>query len=146
MSYWDTSALAKLYVSEADSPYFLQLVATTDKPIISSAITVIEVLCVLYRKERERALKPGGGERIYQKFKSDINAGRILTIPFTRAVEAEAEKVAAQVFAHGKTILILRSSDLIHVSTAVSSKAREFVATDARLREAAGFVGLHLLP
>jgi predicted nucleic acid-binding protein len=75
MSYWDTSALVKLYVAEVDSPYFLQLLGNTDEPIVTSAIVTTEVLCVLYRKEQARGLKPGGAKTIYQKFKSSIGAG-----------------------------------------------------------------------
>ena len=89
MVYWDTSALLKLYVSEADSPYFLRLVVGSGESIISSSIASAEVLCVLYRKERARALKPGGARRVFGRFLADIHAGRILTIPFGRDVEIE---------------------------------------------------------
>ena len=145
MAYWDTSALVKLYVAEADSPYFLQLIAKSDEPVVSYAIAAAEVLCVLYRKEHARALKRGAARRLYRKFQTDVNAGRILTIPFGRDVEVEAEKLVRLVFAQPKPLLI-RSLDLIHVSTALSSKATRLVATDARLREAATLAGLNLLP
>jgi len=52
VSYWDTSALVELYIAEADSPYFLQLIAGGDEPIVSPAIVTAEILCVLYRKEQ----------------------------------------------------------------------------------------------
>jgi predicted nucleic acid-binding protein len=51
VAYWDTSALVKLYVTEADSSYFFQLISKTDEPIISSAVATAEALCVFYRKE-----------------------------------------------------------------------------------------------
>ncbi len=145
MSYWDTSALVKLYVAEVDSPYFLQLLGNTDEPIVSSAIVATEVLCVLYRKEQARALKPGGAKPIYQKFKSDVKAGRILTIPYSQDVEAEAEKLVRREYRLSQPVL-MRSLDVIHISTALSSKITELVATDARLREIARLVGLHLIP
>jgi uncharacterized protein with PIN domain len=82
VAYWAASALAKLYVVEPDSPFFLELISATAEPVITSAITTAEVLCVLYRKEHVRALKPGAATRVYRKFLSDVNAARILTIPF----------------------------------------------------------------
>ena len=145
MSYWDTSALVKLYIAEADSPYFLQLIAGGDEPIDSSAIVTAEILCVLYRKEQARALKGGGAGRIYGKFSQDVRTGRILTVPYGRDVEAQAEKLARLVFNRPRPILI-RSLDMIHVSTALSSRARDLVATDTRLREVAVLAGLHVLP
>jgi uncharacterized protein with PIN domain len=66
VAYWDTSALVKLYVTEPDSSYFIQLIAKTDEPIISSAVAITEALCVFYRKEHALALKSGGARRIYQ--------------------------------------------------------------------------------
>jgi alpha-L-rhamnosidase len=70
---------------------------------------------------------------------------RILTIPFGRDVEFEAEKLIRHVFARPQPVLV-RSLDLIHLSMALSAGARTFVATDARLRNAAFLAGLKLLP
>jgi len=145
MDYWDTSALVKLYVAEADSAYFLQLLTTKDEPIASSAIAAAEVLCVLFRKEQAGALRRGGGRRIYSKFKSDVSAGRILTIPYSHDVEAEVEKVASRVFTR-KGVVLIRSLDLIHVATALSGGARDLVTTDVRLREVSKIVGLNVIP
>ncbi|HEV8130763.1 MAG TPA: type II toxin-antitoxin system VapC family toxin [Acidobacteriota bacterium] len=145
MSYWDTSALVKLYVAEVDSAYFLQLLTTQDEPIASSAIATTEVLCVLYRKEQAGALRSGAARRIYSKFGSDVSSGRILTIPYSRDVEAEAEKLVSRVFARKRPVS-LRSLDVIHVATALSGGARELVTTDAKLREVSKLVGLNILP
>jgi predicted nucleic acid-binding protein len=145
MAYWDTSALAKLYVAEADSPYFLRLIAKSDEAVVSSVIAAAEMLCVLYRKEHAQALKLGAAKHVYRKFQADVNAGRILTVPFGHDAEGEAEKLARLGFAQPKPVLT-RSLDLIHVSTALSAKATIFVAADVRLREAADLAGLNLLP
>jgi predicted nucleic acid-binding protein len=145
VTYWDTSALVKLYIAETDSPYFLRLIAEGDEPIVCSAIATTEVLCVLYRKERARALRAGGARRIYAKFDQDVRSGRILTVPYGQDVEAQAEKLVKLVFARPRPILI-RSLDVIHVSTALSSRSRDLVATDTRLREVAILAGLSVLP
>jgi len=62
VNYWDTSALLKLYVPEHDSGYFLDLVVSSGRPIVSSAIAAAEILCTLYRKECAGDLKSGGGD------------------------------------------------------------------------------------
>jgi predicted nucleic acid-binding protein len=145
VAYWDTSALLKLYVAEPDSTYFLELAVDLDEPIVSSAMAATEVLCVLYRKELGRALKPGGAERTYLQFRSDVDAGRVVMIPYGRDVEAEVEKLVEVVFARSPALL-LRSLDAVHVGSALSSRSRSVVATDDRLRKVAVTAGLDVLP
>ena len=145
MAYWDTSAIVKLYVAEDDSPDFLRLVVGMDEPILSSAITTTEVLCTLRRKEYSGALKRGGARAIFRRFSADVDAGRILTIPYGPDIEAEAEKLVRLAFAQPRPVMV-RSLDVIHVSTALSSKAKLVIATDVRLREAAALAHLRVLP
>ena len=145
MAYWDTSAIVKLYVAEDDSPDFLQLVTSMDEPILSSAITTTEVLCTLHRKEYAGALKHGGARVIFRRFSADVNAGRILALPYGPDVEAEAEKLVRIAFAQPRPVM-LRSLDVIHVSTALSSKAKVVIATDVRLRDVAALAHLKVLP
>lgn len=145
MAYWDTSAIIKLYAAEEDSPFFLQLVANMDEPILSSTIMPTELLCALYRKEYGGALKRGGAKGIFRKFSADVGAGRILTIPYGPDVEAEAENLVRLAFAQPRPVMI-RSLDVIHISTALSSKTNLIIATDARLREVAALVRLDVLP
>ena len=144
MAYWDTSALLKLYVTESDSPYFDSL-AETSEPIFSSEIVIPETLCALHRKEHSGDLRRGGARTVFRKFSADIDAGRIVTIPYGRDVIAEAQKVVALAYGRPKPFLI-RSLDVIHIASAVVSKARALIATDTRLREAAALVGLDLIP
>jgi predicted nucleic acid-binding protein len=146
VAYWDTSALVKLYVAEDDSRTFLDLLVRMDEPIVSSAITTTEVLCTLHRKEHAGALKRGGARAVFRKFNSDVNEGRILAIPYSRAVQAEGERLVKLAFAQPKPIFV-RSLDVIHVSTAMSSKATLMITTDdARLRDAAALVHLKVFP
>jgi predicted nucleic acid-binding protein len=145
VAYWDTSALVKLYVTEADSSYFLQLISKTDEPIISSALATTEALCVFYRKEHALALKSGGARRIYRKFRTDVAAGRITTIPYGSDVEAESERVVRLAFV-GPHPVLLRSLDVIHVASALVGRVHEIVTTDVRLREVAALVGLKVAP
>lgn len=144
MIYWDASALLKLYVAEPDSPDF-DLIANTEDPIVSSAIVSTEVLCALYRKEHAGDLRPGAAKTVFRKFLSDAQTGRIILIPFGDDVVTKAEHLVKLAIEQPRPVLI-RTLDVIHVSSALVSKARALVATDARLREVAALVRLKVLP
>ena len=90
LSYWDSSALIKLYAPEPDSPYFLSLIAQAQRPPFSSEIARAEVLCTLYRKEYAGDLKPGAAATLFARFVSDAAAGHLVLIPNGADVTAEA--------------------------------------------------------
>lgn len=143
--YWDTSALLKLYVAEPDSAYFLQLLEGHEDPVLSSSIVTTEVLCALYRKEHAGDLKRGAAATVFRRFLGDVDAGRILTIPYGADVRSEAHTVVRLAF-HRPRPLAIRSLDAIHIGSALAAKARILVATDLRLREVASLAQLKVLP
>ena len=61
MQYWDTSTLAKLYVSESDSAQFAAYLAATG-PVTTSELARWELFRVLARKEAESMLPTGAAE------------------------------------------------------------------------------------
>ena len=103
------------------------------------------MLCALYRKERAGDLKPGGSKAVFRKFIADTNAGRIVTIPYGVDVAAEAETLVQLAFDQPKPIMV-RSLDVIHVSSALAIGAKALVATDARLRRLTALTPLEVLP
>jgi predicted nucleic acid-binding protein len=143
--YWDTSAILKLYIAERDSSSFLDLIAHAESQVLSSAIASVEMLIVLHRKERSGDLKPGSARIIFEKFLDDKRQGRVIEIPFGPGVVEEARNLAKLVFRQPHPML-LRSLDAIHVSSAITAKARSIVATDVRLRQIALLTGLQVLP
>lgn len=145
MLYWDTSALLKLYVSEPDSPYFLDLIAGSEEPILSCNIAEVEVLCALYRKEQAGDLKTGAAGILFEEFLSDLSTGRILSIPYGMDTVEESRNLINSVY-RKKRPLTIRSLDVIHLASALLSKAKSLVTTDGRLREAAKLSGLQVLP
>ena len=145
MHYWDTSALLKLYVSEADSAFFLELISRTHEPVATSAIANAEVLCALSRKESVGDLKLGGASTVFRRFRADCLAGRILLIPYGLDLLPVMERLARLAFERRPPILV-RSLDLIHLATAVAGKATTLVATDQRLRELAPLLPMDVLP
>ena len=58
MSYWDTSALSKLYVPEPDSTDFVQK-AASESVIFSARLALYEMRRVAFRKESTGLIPPG---------------------------------------------------------------------------------------
>ncbi len=145
MEYWDTSAILKLYVSEQDSAYFLQLLAKSSSPIASSAVAAVEMLSALARKEFAGGLKRGGGDALFRKFQTDCAAGRVILLPYGRDVVEEAARLLKVAQGPPGPVMI-RTLDLIHLASASLAKARTMVATDQRVRAFASTVGLQVLP
>ncbi len=145
MTYWDTSALVKLYVAESDSPGFLVLARQTEGPMLSSSIAAVEALCTLHRKERDGDLSAGGARLLFREFASDVKAGRIITVPYGADVAVEAEKLVHLAFGQPRPVLV-RTLDAIHLASALAVKAKVMVAADARLRDLASLAGLRVLP
>ena len=145
MNYWDTSALIKLYAPEPDSPYFLELIAQAEEPLLSSDITHAEVLCTLYRKEHAGDLAVGAAESLFDRFLGDTDVGRIVLIPNGLEVTQRAHALVKQAYSQPQPLLI-RSLDAIHVASALTAPATTVVATDTRLREVAKLLGLAVLP
>ncbi|CAN5880147.1 hypothetical protein BH24DEI2_BH24DEI2_07950 [soil metagenome] len=145
MRFWDTSALLKLYAFEPDAAYFLNLVANDARPLLTADIAREEMLCALYRKELSGDVKPGEARVLFNRFLEDERNGRIIVIPNGQDVLAEAERLVKRCYAQTPPLTV-RSLDVIHVASALVSKADAVVATDARLRDAAGVMGLNVLP
>lgn len=77
MSYWDTSALAKLFVAEPDSTLFERHAAESAAPAVTAEITVLEMRRVAYRKEVAGVLQPGTAEATLADLDADVAAGSI---------------------------------------------------------------------
>ena len=145
MDYWDTSALLNLYVPEHDSAYFLDLIAETKEPLISSAIATTEMLCALHHKERKGDIKPGGAKALFRRFRADCQMGRIALVPYGIDVAAEVEKLIDLGFGESRNAMV-RSLCLIHLASASIAKAKRLVATDRTVRELASRLRFELLP
>lgn len=145
MSYWDSSALVKLYSKESDSAVFEQFAAgATTVPVISR-LGLYEVATTVSRKEAEGGLSPGSAQTIQQRLLQDGDDGRIRVVEFSANVERPFQVLLAQCFQKVPPQYI-RTLDAIHLASAIAVGESEIVATDKRLREAALFLGLKVFP
>jgi predicted nucleic acid-binding protein len=145
MTYWDTSALLKLYVAEPESEAIARLAASCEGPLLSSAIAPVEMVSTLARKEHVGELRRDGSREIFEKIAEDIAAGRLSLVPFGDDVVLESARIARLGYGRKRPVMV-RALDLIHLASAAVSRSRSIVTTDRRMRELAGKAGLAVLP
>lgn len=144
MSYWDTSALAKLYLQEADSLQFRTLAATTNR-IVTAALARHELQTVFRRREADGALVHGETVFLYNALTDHIAAGSILIQPETPDVEREFSLVLKECFEQPFPVF-LRTNDALHLAAAKVADETDFVTADQRQRTAALFLGFTVFP
>jgi predicted nucleic acid-binding protein len=131
MSYWDTSALGKLYLPEADSPAFAQKAAHATV-IITAKLALHEMRRAAFRKESDGLIAANTAEVVLSQVDRDIGAGQIRVMEMDIQTEAEFNAIIARCYRHAPPIPI-RTFDAIHLATARVAGATEVVAADRRL-------------
>ncbi len=144
MSYWDTSALGKLYLLEPDSADFAQK-AAIDSAIVTTKLALYEMRRVAFRKESEGFIQAGTAESVLAQVNLDIAAGQIRIVEVDARVEAEFNVIMATCYRHTPPLPI-RTLDALHLASARADNQMELVATDKRLRDAAKLLGFSLFP
>jgi predicted nucleic acid-binding protein len=94
MSYWDSSALVKLYVQESDSAKFRELAVKASR-VATGSLTRHEVRTVFRRREAEGVLPIGEAAALYDELTADIEATNIVIQPETAKVAGEPEFITA---------------------------------------------------
>ena len=145
MSYWDTSALAKLYVREPDSPSFRLHAAQAGVAPVTAEMTPLEMRRVAFRKELTGGLQPGTAETTVAKVDADVAAGSIEIVEQSQAVVRDLDQVMAACYRRHPPLPV-RTLDALHLASARVAGETEILATDKRLREAALFLGFTLFP
>jgi predicted nucleic acid-binding protein len=140
MSYWDTSALVKLYLREVDSMAFRNR-SLQEAPLHTAHLARHELRTVFLRRESEGLIQPGSAALLFQDFEEDVIAGRILVQTETPAVQQEFVKVLEQCLLVTPPVFI-RTNDALHIASARVVQQTDFVTADNRQRAAAVHVGL----
>ena len=144
MSYWDTSALGKLYFPEPDSASFVQK-AATDPIIVASRFALYEKRRVAFRKEIEKLIPAGTAESVLTQVDQDITAGQIRLVEMNLQTKVEFNRIITSCYRH-TVPLPIRTLDALHLASACADGQTELVATDKRMRDAAKLLGLSIFP
>lgn len=143
MSYWDTSALVKLYVQEADSARYEELALAAT--VVTGAIAMYEALTVFRRREAEGAIPAEASVELLERLAGDVASGGIRVVWEADEVRREFGEVLEKCFSQSPPVFI-RTNDALHIASAKASGEVEFVTADVRQQTAAVLVGLTVLP
>ena len=144
MSYWDSSALVKLYVQELDSEEFRELALNASR-VATGSLTRHEVRTVFRRREEEGVLRSGESASLYDELSADIAATDVVIQPETPDTEREFGAVLEVCFSQTLPTFI-RTNDALHLASAKVAGEREFITADMRQRAAAMLMGFTVLP
>jgi predicted nucleic acid-binding protein len=133
----DTSAVAKLYVAEAESPALRERLEGEDQVFISE-LARTELMGVFHRQLREKIWSRDKFLTAIRQFNHDDIGGFWTWLPVDNAVVG----AAAQVYMTLPETVFLRSADCLHLVTALRHNFLEICTYDVRQSVAAGFLGL----
>ena len=142
MSYWDTSALVKLYLAEPDSARFESLSLASQ--VVTGSIARHELRTVFRRREAEASIPEGAAAALYKRMNSDAASGVLRLLPDSDEMEREFGLVLENCFSQTPPIFI-RTNDALHLASALAASETVFVTADQRQRGAAQLLGFQLL-
>jgi predicted nucleic acid-binding protein len=138
-AYFDTSALVKRYIRERGSAQVLSLLGRHD--LLSSAITLIEVLSALSRKRCDGDLSEENFSAVLSRIESERARWELVEV---------AEPVLDQAQEIVKGAVSMRTLDAIHIASCLTFEAAAgmripFITGDGRRRDAAAQMKLHVV-
>ena len=139
--YIDTSALAKLYVAEAES-HFLERAFMGRRDLLVSDLAVTELVSVLMRRTREGSISLESVTLIHRTLVQRLAVKVLHRVAVDGLAHGDAERLLMR---FGDRIA-LRAADAMHLALAARSGARSFVTFDRRLTSAARVYGEFDLP
>ena len=142
--YADTSFLYSLYVQQAHSAKAAAYMAAAhDGALPLTTLGRFELLNAIRLSVFRQQLNPRVAATDVLTIKADIESGVLEVISCDwAAVHAEAERLSAGHTAEG----VHRSMDILHVATALSMDAREFLSFDGKQTRLASAEGLTVKP
>jgi predicted nucleic acid-binding protein len=129
--YLDTAILVKLFVREADSEFFAEMV--DGQSVSSSALAYTELFSAFLGKERAGDIDSKQRQRAWAAFERHLEEETILLEPFSPAIFKKANRILMD--CHPK--VPLRSLDALHLATCDHLQDWPLCTTDSRMRQAA---------
>jgi predicted nucleic acid-binding protein len=137
MIFCDTSAAAKLYVTERESPAVKRLLEKDDEPCLSE-LARVELMGVFHRRWREGKWSQSDFLAACRQFANDDDGGFWTWLP----VERQTLQAASQIYVALPSTIFLRASDCLHLVTALQRDFSEILTYDAKQSTAASALGL----
>jgi predicted nucleic acid-binding protein len=137
MIFCDTSAIAKLYVAEKESPAMRARLEGEDQ-VCASELARTELMGLFHRQLRGKKWSRDKFMTAIRQFTLDDIAGFWAWLPLdSRVIDA-----AAKVYTTLPDSVFLRSADCLHLVTALRHNFAEIYTYDFRQSEAAGVLGM----
>ena len=114
MIFCDTSAAAKLYVLEKDSPAVRGAIENEDSVFISE-LARVELMSVFHRQLREKIWTRAQFTTAVRQFMNDDSSGFWTWLPLDAAII----EAAAKTYTALPDSVFLRSADCLHLATAI---------------------------
>ena len=137
MMFCDTSAVAKLYVAEAESKDVRALLENDDQRFVSELVRV-ELMGVFHRQLREKIWSRDNFDTAVRQFNADDMGGFWTWIP----LDASIIEAAAKTYATLPPTMFLRASDCLHLITGMHNNFDEIYTYDRHQTLAAPALGL----
>ncbi|MDQ6996492.1 MAG: type II toxin-antitoxin system VapC family toxin [Mariprofundus sp.] len=138
--YLDTSALAKWYLNEAGSDFFVDWVTKQDDIHISS-LTVTEMRCLLARRKRMDEITPELERQIFAIFSEDIERGYL-----SRHALLDQHAINAISLIDQLPQIALRTLDAMHLAVARQIGADAIATADKVMISAARSLDMEVFP
>ncbi|MEO7319386.1 MAG: type II toxin-antitoxin system VapC family toxin [Chthoniobacteraceae bacterium] len=138
--YLDSAIIVKLLIDEPDTK--LLVTALVGQPLSSSELSVTEVLSALLGKERNKLISFRQRKEAWQTFNERVQAREIVLHPLNGVVLRKANHVLERCH----PVVPLRTLDAIHTATCDLIQDFPLCATDKRMRDAAGVLGIPVFP
>jgi len=133
----DTSAIAKLYVPEQESPAVRARLEAEDQ-VAASELARVELMGVFHRELREKKWTRTQFMTAIRQFTNDDIGGFWTWLPLESAVMEAASKTYATL----PESVFLRSADCLHLVTALHHRFTEVFTYDTHQTAAAETLGL----
>lgn len=137
MIFCDTSAVAKLYVAEKDSPAIRTLLESEDQVLVSELVRA-ELMAVFHRQLREKKWTRDRFMTAARQFTNDDVGGFWTWLPLDSAIIESAAKTYTTL----PDTVFLRSADCLHLVTAMHHGFSDIYTYDIRQTDAAVALGL----
>jgi predicted nucleic acid-binding protein len=140
MIFCDTSAVAKLYVSEKESPAVRARLEAEDQVLVSELVRV-ELMGVFHRQLRERKWTHAQFATAVRQFANDDVGGFWTWL----ALDTAIIEAAARTYTTLPNSVFLRSADCLHLVSAIYHGFAEICTYDTHQGLAALSLGLRVL-